>query len=110
METDIRLIALDLDGTFLRDDRSIPEKNAEAVRAAVRSGVDICLASGRVIGSIRPFCDLIGFRGPIVSCNGAFIADKTGREIHHSALPVGVRDIVVRYVRENRLHLNVYCR
>ena len=45
----IRMIALDLDGTLLRSDRSIGSRTLEALHAAQAKGVEIVLASGRSV-------------------------------------------------------------
>ena len=45
---EIKLIALDLDGTLLDDDHAtIPERNIRALRAAAAQGAAVSIASGR---------------------------------------------------------------
>ena len=44
----IRLIALDLDGTLLDDNKQISAVTRDALHAAAASGVQIVLASGRM--------------------------------------------------------------
>lgn len=110
MTSSIRLVAIDLDGTMLRADKTLPECNAQAVREAAARGLEICLASGRVVTSIRPFAEQLGIACPIVSCNGAYVVDSSGAEVHHEKVDPSIRDEVIEYVRRNDLHLNVYCK
>lgn len=83
MRKDIKLIAFDLDGTFLDDDKKVPGKNIQAVKAAVERGI-ICLpATGRLARGIpRPVFDLPELRY-ILSSNGASLYDlKTEQAIY----------------------------
>ena len=43
----IKMIATDLDGTFLTDDKCISEANIKAVQDAVKSGIVFVPATGR---------------------------------------------------------------
>ena len=43
----VKMIALDLDGTLLRNDKSIDPSSAEVLRRAQEQGIIITLASGR---------------------------------------------------------------
>lgn len=71
----IRLIALDLDGTTLNNDRVISEKNRQALAAAADQGVNIVIATG------RPFCalpkDVFELKAVryVLTSNGASITD-----------------------------------
>lgn len=51
-EMKIRLIALDLDGTTLRDDKTLSERNKAAVLRAVERGVHVVVATGRAFSTI----------------------------------------------------------
>ena len=73
MEKAIKLVALDLDGTLLRPDKSISSENKEAITEAVQDGVQV------VVSTVRPYCVLplkemeeIGIRYAITA-NGAGI-------------------------------------
>ena len=37
----IKLIAIDLDGTLLRDDKTISEANIQSIQQAIHSGVEV---------------------------------------------------------------------
>ncbi len=45
---DIKLIAFDLDDTFLLSDKSVPAENLRALEAAAARGAVIVPASGRI--------------------------------------------------------------
>ena len=48
-----RMLVIDLDGTLLREDKTISDENAEAVRQAHARGVTIVLATGRATVGAR---------------------------------------------------------
>ncbi len=48
----IRLVALDLDRTTLRDDKSLSPANREAIQACLAAGIHVVVASGRAYGSL----------------------------------------------------------
>ena len=50
-----KLIALDMDGTLLRNDGSISERTQQAIAAAKARGVKVVLASGRPIAGMEKF-------------------------------------------------------
>ena len=86
MQKEIKLIAFDLDGTFLDDDKRVPEKNIQAVKAAAARGI-ICLpATGRLASGIpRPVFDLPGMRY-ILTSNGAAVYDLETRRVLYRAV------------------------
>lgn len=71
--TDIRLMAFDLDGTLLDNDKKVPEKNARALRAAAEKGIKLMLCSGRAFEVQAGFAQAIGIDPICASANGARI-------------------------------------
>lgn len=69
------LIATDVDGTLLDDDERVTPRTREAVRAAVASGVQFVLATGRPPRWVPPVVDALGFAPMAVCANGAVIYD-----------------------------------
>ena len=83
----IAMIALDIDGTLVGHDLQIPERTAAALREAVRRGVRVSLATGRMPSSAMAFVNQLGLRAPVIGHQGAVIrAMPRHREI---ARPVG---------------------
>jgi Cof subfamily protein (haloacid dehalogenase superfamily) len=66
----VRLIATDLDGTLLRDDKTISRRTMAALRGAADAGVFVVVATGRQAGQLP---DEIGSCGVthVVASNGA---------------------------------------
>ena len=71
------LIASDVDGTLLDDDEKVTPRTREAVTAAVDSGAQFVLATGRPPRWVRPVVDALGFAPMAVCANGAVIYDPS---------------------------------
>jgi len=75
------LIATDVDGTLLNDDEHVTARTRQAVHAAVASGVQFVLATGRPPRWIPPIVDELGFAPMAVCANGAVIYDAASDRI-----------------------------
>lgn len=51
----IKLIAIDLDGTLLNDNKQLTEANIAAINAASKIGVNVVLCTGRPITGIQRY-------------------------------------------------------
>ena len=71
-----KMFFIDLDGTTLRDDKSVPEENIQAIRDAVDAGHYVAITTGRALSSagavaeqlqmMRKGCFLISYNGGII--------------------------------------------
>jgi 5-amino-6-(5-phospho-D-ribitylamino)uracil phosphatase len=71
------LVALDVDGTVMREDGIITEPVIAAVQAVAAAGHDIMLATGRSAGMTVPLLDQLGIRPRFLVCaNGAITLER----------------------------------
>lgn len=104
-----RLIALDLDGTLLREDLSVAPRVRRALERAMAAGVRVTLASGRGYPSMRRWVDDLHITTPVVCYQGAVITDTVThrrvyqRTFHHDL----VRDVVA-FARARDVSLTLY--
>ncbi len=94
----IKLLALDLDDTLLREDLSIAEEDVRTLRAAEDLGVHIVLASGRTPEGMTRYLNLLGMdkkEGYLISYNGGQIlrSDTLDVEWSRSLDPMLSREI-----------------
>lgn len=81
---DIKLIAIDLDGTLLHSDRTLSDENRQAVQAAKSAGVQVVLCTGRPLRSMHYLLDEIGLRDEediAITYNGGLIQKTSNGEI-----------------------------
>jgi hypothetical protein len=72
----VRLIALDIDGTLLRSDRTISERTRRAIERAREDGVRLVLVTGRRQPSARRVADDLGGEVSLVLHNGALVVES----------------------------------
>ena len=70
MPPDIRLVALDLDGTLFTDRQEISPANLAALSALRAAGLQIVLATGRTRNSVLPAIALLGLDTPGIYVQG----------------------------------------
>lgn len=74
----IKLIAIDLDGTLLNEDKQLPEENIKAVQAAVAAGIKVVLCTGRPLPGTRPIFQQLGIDNQyLIVNNGCSTYDTT---------------------------------
>lgn len=71
----IKLIAFDLDGTFLYDDKSVPAENLRAMRLAAEKGAYLVPASGRIYTGIPDEIKALPNLRYCIAANGAQVYD-----------------------------------
>ena len=82
-----KLIALDLDGTLLRDDLSISCESRTWIKKAEQAGIIVCFATGRSRFSSAQYWDVISPEAPMVLLNGAEVWLNHRRLLSRYTLP-----------------------
>ncbi|MBA5224289.1 MULTISPECIES: Cof-type HAD-IIB family hydrolase [Streptomyces] len=73
-----RLIATDLDGTLLRDDKSVSPRTVAALAAAEKAGVEVFFVTGRPARWMDVVSDHVHGHGLAICGNGAAVVDLHG--------------------------------
>ncbi|WP_190134537.1 HAD hydrolase family protein [Streptomyces longispororuber] len=73
-----RLIATDLDGTLLRDDKSVSERTVAALAAAETAGIEVFFVTGRPARWMDVVSDHVHGHGLAICANGAAVVDLHG--------------------------------
>ena len=83
----IRLIATDMDDTLLGSDGCVSERTKAALSEAMRRGVYIVLASGRMPQAMQKTAQELHVNAPVIGFNGALTVDLASGQVFES-LPV----------------------
>ena len=84
----IRMLALDIDGTLMNSEKKFPEINCRSLQECERRGIRIALISGRSFELMRMFARELGIHPLMAACNGARIeAGENGPTIFESIIP-----------------------
>ena len=91
---DVKLLALDLDGTVLRSDNTLSPVVGRALEKAAASGIEVAVASGRPFGSMpREILSIDGV-DYVIASNGAAIYHRHKRIISDTLRPQDVQKIL----------------
>ena len=109
---DIRVLALDLDGTLTNDQKVVTPVTRAALDAAAAKGVTIVLASGRPTAGIMPLAKELGLDkkgGCILSYNGGAIIDcATGETLYRKQLDAKYVPQLCAFAREQGVVIITY--
>jgi Cof subfamily protein (haloacid dehalogenase superfamily) len=94
----IRLIAIDIDGTLLDSQFTIPPANISALRRAHELGVEIVLVTGRRHSFALPIVEMLGFNVSLISSNGAVTRSLQGELFHRDLLPAATARKLIRHM------------
>lgn len=86
----IKLVAVDIDGTLITDDRKITPEVFEAVQEAKKQGVKVVITTGRPIAGVQDLLSELNLKDEgdyVITFNGALVQDTaTGQDIVKDAL------------------------
>lgn len=105
-----KLIAVDMDGTLLNDDKKISKANLEAIKKIRRMGKKAVLSTGRPLVGIRRFIeelDMISDEDFVIAFNGALVQRiKSGKVISKTTL--ALEDYKDLYQLSLKLGVNIH--
>ncbi|PSF37320.1 Cof-type HAD-IIB family hydrolase [Aphanothece hegewaldii CCALA 016] len=110
---DIRLLALDLDGTIVGHNNQISERVQQAIQTVQAKGVQVAIATGRMYKSAYKYHQTIASELPLIAYNGALIQDPKSQKILYH-LPVALttaKDLIHELEQpqwRSKININLY--
>lgn len=108
----IKMLALDLDGTLTNSEKKITPRTRAALEKAMDAGVTVVLASGRPTVGIQPLAEELALDkrgGCILAYNGGKILDcATGETLYQKQFPAEMIRPVCDFVREMGVNVLSY--
>ena len=84
----IKIILSDIDGTFLKDDKTPTELTTQAAKSVVARGLKFVFVSARMPEAIYPITDAIGMaRPPVISYGGGLVLTEHEEIIFDKKMP-----------------------
>lgn len=87
-----QLIALDMDGTLLDDQKQILPSSVEAIRKAHKAGKIVCLSTGRGLAELADYKDLFPYLSYGILISGACLYDFVNQQVIHE-MPLKEKEI-----------------
>lgn len=104
-----KLVAVDLDGTMLNQYGVVTENTKKVIKETIQKGIDVIIASGRPIDSVKSIAKEIGSENYFIAGNGALIYDIQKDEIiYDKFLPKDKVLEIIKICEENSICYNVY--
>ncbi|BDR79955.1 haloacid dehalogenase [Clostridium tetani] len=106
-----KLICIDIDGTLLRDDKKLSQRNINAIKAATKKGVHVAISTGRIFPSANYYAELIGVKSPVIASNGAYIKNSSEDKIIYEKTMEYEKTIkIINILKEYKLrpHFNTH--
>lgn len=103
-----RLIVSDLDGTLLGSDHTLHESTVEVLRALVKQGHHVALASGRHYHDMKVFRDQLDIPAHLISTNGAYVHDPKGTLLAANHVDPEHAKTLINLPRPPQVRLSLY--
>ena len=108
----IKMLALDLDGTLTNSEKKISKRTKQVLKKAMKLGVNVVLASGRPTMGITPLASELNLKelgGYILAYNGGKIIDcKTDQEVYANVLPMDCIQTLYQTVKQYKASILTY--
>lgn len=103
----IKLLALDIDGTILKQDYTLSQKVKNAVKNAVKAGVKVVLVTGRMHSATTFIAEELELDTPIITYSGALVQDSQ-RVFYQNLISDSLARLVFKELRAFDVQTNLY--
>ena len=104
-----KLVAIDLDGTMLNSYGVVTENTKNTIKKTIEKGIDVIIASGRPIDSIKTIANEIESKKFFIAGNGSLIYDIQKNEIIYEKYLKKEKVLeIIKMCEENSISYNVY--
>ncbi len=104
-----KLVAVDLDGTMLNQYGIVTQNTKNTIKRTIEKGIDVIIASGRPIDSIKTIAKEIGSEKYFIAGNGALIYDIPKEQIIYDKQLSKQKVLeIMKICEENSISYNLY--
>ena len=104
-----KLVVIDLDGTMLNSYGVVTNETKEVIKKVEKQGVEVVIASGRPIDSIKEIVKEIESKNYFIAGNGAIIYDiKNDEIIYEKTLSKEKVLEIIKICEDNSISYNIY--
>lgn len=103
----VELVAMDLDGTLLNDQKEITQFTVETLMKIKEQNIILVISSGRMMEAINKFQAALGLKCYRSAMNGAYIVDEESRPIFSKQFQPEVLQEIVSHLVEKKVFFNL---
>lgn len=104
-----KLVAIDLDGTLLNDDKNISAHNYNILQEIIAKGIKVVIATGRTYTAAKQYHNTLKLDTPIISCNGGYIYNpKTQRVLSGTEISKFKVDKILKVLKKHEVFFQFY--
>lgn len=104
----IKMIAIDLDGTLLTDDKIFTENTKEIIRKVAEMGIYVIIATGRPYKAASVYDEKLNINHPILAQNGAIVKEMTGELTLFKPIPIKKGIDLVDYCQKRQYTCSIF--
>lgn len=105
---EIKLVAIDLDGTLLDSNHQLSERNANAVQKLINKGIEVVLATGKTRASAESLIARFNFESPGIYNQGLIVYNADGTVRHQQTLDNGVVRRIITFAEDRGYKVALY--
>jgi Cof subfamily protein (haloacid dehalogenase superfamily) len=103
-----KAIFVDLDGTLLNSKKEISSLNLDCLNKFIENGIDVIIATGRTIKSVRKVTKGLNLKSPIITLNGSNIHNQIdGYAMSVSYIENSLKDHIFEFCRRSIENFNI---
>lgn len=104
-----KIAFIDLDGTLLNQYGMVDEETKKILKNVMNRGIDVVIASGRPLDSIKEIAKQIESKKYFISGNGSLIYDIQNDEIIYKETIKKEKALeIIKICKENNIYFNIY--
>ncbi|HSA06332.1 MAG TPA: Cof-type HAD-IIB family hydrolase [Candidatus Gastranaerophilales bacterium] len=110
LNKNIKLIALDVDGTIMDKNYRISDRVKKAISAAVEKGIYVLIATGRMYSATVPIAAELALKTPLIVYQGSLIKEfyNSDKTLLHHNIDKEIAYRIINDARQKDVQINVY--
>jgi len=105
---EIKLVAIDLDGTLLNTSHQLSERNARAVQKLIEKGLEVVLATGKTRAAAESLIARFNLKSPGIYNQGLVVYNADGTVRHQQTLDTSVVRRIITFAEDRGYRVALY--
>lgn len=108
MPHEVKLVAIDLDGTLLNSNNTVSERNVTVIKQAIEQGIEVIIATGKTRVSATETIERLGLTTPGIYLQGLAIYESDGSISFQKTLSPDIARKVITFAEDRGYQMVAY--